>query len=72
MTKVQTTYDLTSPIDETLMRRIAGAHGYLGLQRLQLAPSLDHVLVEYDAARLTLPEVDAVLHRLGIPARRRG
>ena len=67
MTKVQLAYKLIRPVDETMMTAIARAHGLYGLIRVSLAPSLDKILVEYDASRLSPLEVEANLHNLGIP-----
>ena len=67
MTKVQLQYDLTHPVDEYLMGQIARAHGIYGLLRVSLAPSLDKIMVEYDASRLSPLEVETRLHQLGIP-----
>lgn len=71
MTKVQLRYDLTRPLDDALMRRVAEAPRLFGLTRVQLAPSLTELLVEYDASRLTLAQVDAALHGAGLPAQRK-
>lgn len=68
MTKVDLRYRLTRPLDETLMQQIARAHGTYGILRVKLEPSLDALTVEYDASRLTRDQVEAVLHRAGIPA----
>ena len=68
MTKVQLTYKLLRPLDETLMKRISDAHGQYGFQRISVAPSLDEILVEYDATRLSPDKVEAALHQAGIPA----
>ncbi len=72
MTRVQIHYDLQRPLDEALMSRVAGATSLFGLTKVQVAPSLDKLLVEYDASRLTLAQVDAALHRAGLPAKRHG
>ena len=68
MTKVQLTYKLLRPLDETMMKRISDAHGHYGFQRITVAPSLDEILVEYDATRLSPDTVEAALHQAGIPA----
>ena len=60
-------YRLLRPLDETLMQSIA-AHGIYGFYSVKLAPSLDEITVEYDASRLTPEQVEAALHRAGIPA----
>jgi hypothetical protein len=67
MTKVQLRYDLLRPLDETLIEKIAWVHGVYGILRVQLAPTLDKLLVEYDASRLSALEVEHVLHRAGLP-----
>jgi allophanate hydrolase subunit 1 len=71
MTTVQIQYDLTRPLDETLMARIAAAHALYGISRIQLGPSFDSLTVEYDASRLTANEVEAALYRFGIPLAQR-
>lgn len=70
MTKIQLQFRLTGPLDEPLMGRIARAHSIYGIQHVQVAPSLDALDVEYDASRLAAADVEAALHRAGIPMRR--
>ena len=60
-------FGLARPLDEQLMERVANAHSIYGLQHVMLMPSLDQVIVEYDASRLTLDQVEAALRRAGIP-----
>ena len=67
MTKVQVRYSLSSPLDDTLLERIADAHGHYGFQRIQVAPELDKISVEYDASRLTPAQVESTLRQAGIP-----
>lgn len=69
MTKVQLRYELTRPLDEALMKRISDAHGIYGFQRIAVEPSLDHIVVDYDASRLSRAKLEAALHRAGIPVR---
>jgi len=71
MTKVVTHFNLTHPLDDTLMHRISDAHSMLGFQRVQLSPDMKDVIVEWDASRLTPEQVDSALHRAGIPAVRK-
>lgn len=71
MTKVQLRFELARPLDEALMACIAGAHSQYGIHRVQVAPSLDGITVEYDASRLTPDDVEAALRKAGIPAKRR-
>ncbi len=72
MTKVDIAFQLTRPLDETLLERIAGLHSVYGMLRVQVTPSFDGILVEYDASRLTPADVEAELRRAGIPAVRKG
>jgi len=67
MTKVQVRFRLLKPLDETLLERISDAHALYGMQRIQVAPSLDGLMVEYDATRLRPAEVEAALAGAGIP-----
>ena len=47
MTKVQVRFRLLKPLDETLLARISDAHALYGMQRIQVAPSLNALTVEY-------------------------
>jgi allophanate hydrolase subunit 1 len=71
MTKVQVNFELERPLDEALMEAIANAHGNYGIQLVRLLPSMDSILVEYDASRLTETDVESMLHRTGVPVRRK-
>jgi len=71
MTKVELIYDLTASPGDDLLQRVADLHGVYGMNRVRVAPSMDHLIVEYDASRLTAPIVEATLHRFGLPVRRR-
>jgi allophanate hydrolase subunit 1 len=70
MTKVQVTYKLDGPADEALMERIDRVHGVYGLQAVQLSPAMDSLLVQYDATRMKLEDVDRTLHSAGLSVRR--
>jgi allophanate hydrolase subunit 1 len=67
MTRVQIQFRLERPLDDSLMARIAAVHSVYGIQRIDVAPSLDALTVEYDATRLRPPEVRGVLAGAGIP-----
>ena len=67
MTKIQMQYRLRRPLDDSLLDRISDVHSIYGIQRVQVAPSLDRLTVEYDASRLRPSEVVAALERAGIP-----
>jgi copper chaperone CopZ len=68
MTKVTLHYDLERKLtEEEDYMHIAGIHSVYGIVRVQLAPSLDKITVDYDASRLTKKEVEAALGNYGIP-----
>jgi hypothetical protein len=46
---------------------IAAIHSVYGMVRVQLAPSLGKITVDYDASRLMKKDVEAALGRYGIP-----
>ena len=70
MTRVQLLYKLSRPVDDVLMKSINDAHALYGIEQIKLQPSLDQILVEYDASRLSIDKVENNLHRVGIPATR--
>ena len=73
MTKVQLEYDLTQPLTEAQMPRVAAAHALLGMMRVQVTGgALDRLLVDYDASRLTRDQVEAALAGAGLAVTRRG
>jgi hypothetical protein len=71
MTKVQVQFDLTKPLEGRELEAVANAHGYYGFYFVRLQPSMKSILVEYDASRLTDAEVEATLHRAGVPVQRK-
>jgi hypothetical protein len=70
MTKVEVEFPLSRPLDASLLQSISAAHSLYGIYRLRLSADMTKVLVEYDASRLTPAQVEAALHRFGIPATR--
>ena len=67
MTKIQATYGLTRPLDDTALEAISRATTIYGIYAVKVAPSLDKLTVEYDATRLKPEHVPATLIRTGIP-----
>jgi len=67
MTKVQKHFLLQRPLDEALMEQIASANSIYGIERIQIAPNRETLMVEFDASRLRDPEVESALQRAGIP-----
>jgi hypothetical protein len=71
VTKVQLEYDLVRPLTDQDADRIGDVHSWYGIERVQLAPSLDRLMVEFDASRLSEKDVEAVLQRFGLPVQRK-
>jgi hypothetical protein len=71
MTKVQLEYNLTRALTDKDAAAIGDVNSYYGIERVQLAPSLDGLLVEYDASRLSEKDVESVLQRFGLPVQRK-
>jgi hypothetical protein len=71
MTKVELDYDLVRPLTDQDAPAVADVHSWYGIQRVQLASSLDRLHVEYDASRLSEKDVEAVLQRFGLPIQRK-
>jgi hypothetical protein len=67
MTKVQIEFALQRPLDETLLVRLADAHGIYGMSRVRLSPGGDSLVVEYDASRLSRAQVETALAGIGLP-----
>lgn len=70
MTKVQLHYDLVRRLEDSDASAISNIHGYYGIVRVQIDPTLKQIDVEYDASRLTESDVENVLVRYGIPIQR--
>jgi hypothetical protein len=71
MTKVQLQYDLVRPLTDHDALAIGDVNSVYGIERVQLASSLDRLQVEYDASRLSEKDVEAVLQRHGLPIQRK-
>jgi len=67
MTRVQIHFRLQRPLEEDQLSRIADTYSLYGIQKVNVAPSMDSLTVEYDATRLRPAEVEAALAGAGIP-----
>jgi hypothetical protein len=67
MTKVTLHYDLERKLTEEDFANVAAIHSVYGMVRVQLAPTLDKITVDYDASRLMKKDVESALGRYGIP-----
>jgi hypothetical protein len=67
MTKVTLHYNLERPLTDDDLAGISDVHSTYGMARVQVAPALDKIVVDYDASRLKKSDVEAELLRHGIP-----
>ncbi len=69
MTKVTLRYDLARPLADEDLQAISNLHSTFGIARVSVAPSLDKIVVDYDASRLKKTDVESLLARFAIPVR---
>ena len=67
MTKVTLHYALSRPLTEPELGSVADLTSTYGIERVQMAPGLNKIVVDYDASRLMKDDVESVLHRHGLP-----
>jgi hypothetical protein len=67
VTKVTLHFKLSRALAGEDFDNLVSVHGTYGMVRVQPAPSLDKLTVDYDASRLSKLDVEAVLHRHGLP-----
>lgn len=72
MTKVQIHFRLERTLDDAMMTRIGQAYAIYGIQKIEVAPSMEDLTVEYDATRLRPAEVRYALMSAGIPLAPKG
>ena len=70
MTKVTLHYDLSRRLTDADLESISNLPSTYGMVRVQVAPSLDKITVDYDASRLMETDVEATLARHGLPVHR--
>jgi hypothetical protein len=69
MTKVQVRFRLQKPLDDAMLQRLSDTSALYGIQKIKVDPSLDGLMVEYDATRLRPAEVESALAGAGIPVK---
>jgi hypothetical protein len=67
MTKVQTSFKLSRPLNSDDLQKISRVHSIYGFLALRVRPSGDELFVEYDFSRLSAKEVLGTLEEHGIP-----
>ena len=66
MTKVQIRFRLRKPLNDAMLQRLSDTTALYGIQKIKVDPSLDGLMVEYDATRLRPAEVESALAGAGI------
>ena len=66
MTKVQRTFKLSRELNDEELKRLGHIHAVYGILAARLK-SANELFIEYDATRLNVPEVEAMLEENGIP-----
>ena len=67
MTKVTLHYDLSRKLTDEDFANVAAMHSVYGIVRVQVAPSLERITVDYDASRLMKKDVEAEIAKHGVP-----
>jgi hypothetical protein len=67
MTKVQTTFKLSRPLEDKDLENISRMNSVYGMFATRLQSSGEELFVEYDASRLSLNEVRGTLEQHGLP-----
>jgi hypothetical protein len=67
VTKILVEFGLERPLDEAMLAAIRHAQAIYGIERISLAKSMDRLTVEYDATRFRPTDVEATLHKCGLP-----
>ncbi len=70
MTKIQIRFRLLKPLDDAAFAKLSDSSAVYGIQKIQVAPSLDSLTVEYDATRMRPAEVESVFAAAGIAVER--
>jgi hypothetical protein len=67
LTKVQTSFKLSRPLEDTDLQQISKIHAVFGMLSTRVLSAGDELFVEYDAARLTPKQVRGTLESHGLP-----
>ncbi|MFZ0589813.1 MAG: hypothetical protein WAM39_04985 [Bryobacteraceae bacterium] len=67
MTKVQASYKLSRTLEDKDFETLSRLTSVYGIFFAKIVPSLDKLLIEYDASRLSPGQLQAVLEQRGLP-----
>ena len=66
MTKVQISFKLARALTDDELASLSHVHAVYGIFVARLAPSLDELFIEYDAARMSPKEIRGMLEQHGL------
>jgi hypothetical protein len=69
VTRIQVHFHLDGPLSDKQYLQIRAAKAVYGIQHISLSPSLDRIMVEYDATRFSPLDVESVLRSHSLPIR---
>jgi hypothetical protein len=69
VTKIQVHFLLDGPLNDKQYAQLRDAQAVYGIERISLARTLDRLMVEYDATRLSPLDVESLLRSHNIPVR---
>ena len=67
MTKCERTYELAHPLNDALLQKISDMHTVVGIQKMRPRADLNAITVGWDAARLSIPQLESILAQHGFP-----
>jgi hypothetical protein len=67
MTKVQTAYKLSRKLGDEDLGSVSKLPSVYGIFLAKVSSGLDELLLEYDASRLTIDDLESVLEQHGLP-----
>ena len=67
MTKVQTAYKLNRKLGDEDIESLSRLPAVYGVLLAKVTPTLDELLIEYDASRLTVYDLESIIEQHGLP-----
>lgn len=67
MTKIQAHFHIDGTLSDQNLAQIRKVQVVYGIDRVSLARTLDRLVVEYDATRFTMLDVESLLRAHGLP-----
>ncbi len=67
MTKVQLSFKLSRPLNDDDLKQVSRVHAVFGILFVRVPAAANELFVEYDASRLSVPDVKGILDIHGLP-----